>query len=157
MDLKNYLTLVPLLLGVALVAACGQPVGTDCMISGSGFHAKDPCTHKCLSRWSVTCPNETKITPNMCTGNAGCTPGTCGSGLVCYSFDDPFEEQSYCVPETLCGDDLSPVELLNWEQDSASRAAALREKYAAKSAKRTSQTTQVAPDAEELTAPEAQE
>ncbi len=146
---KTRLALLLLIASAALLTACGQTVGTECEISGSGFHAKDPCAHQCLSRWSVNCPNDLRISPKVCTGKAGCTPGSCGPGLACYSFDDPFEERSYCVPDKLCGDDLSPAQLLQWEHDSAATALALREKYAAKQAKRTNQVTKEAPADEE--------
>jgi len=139
-------TIVCLLIGLgALLGACGQPVGASCMITGSGFTAKDPCANQCLSRWSLRCPDGSRLTPNVCTGKQGCTPGSCPQGQVCYSFDDPFEERSYCIPDNLCGGAPTSAQLRHWERDSAARAAAIRAKYEAKS---TRQGGKVAPTAE---------
>lgn len=126
---------------LALLVACGQPVGTPCQISGSGFHAKDPCAHQCLSRWAVNCPDGSRLTPNVCTGKQGCTPGSCPDGQVCYNFDDPFDERSYCIPDTACGSPPSADQRLRWEQDSAIKAAEMRAKYATRRALQSGATT----------------
>lgn len=130
-----------------LIGACGQPVGTTCMITGSGFTAKDPCANQCLSRWAVNCPDGSRLTPNLCTGKQGCTPGSCPRGQVCYSFDDPFDERSYCIPDSVCGGALTASQLHQWEQDSAAKAAALRAKY---DVKRAMQSSKVTPAAESV-------
>ena len=121
-----------LLAAALLLQGCGQPAGQVCEITGSGFHARDPCAHKCLSRWAVNCPDGKRVTPKVCTGPANCAPGSCGDGLLCYSFDDPFEERSYCIPESVCGP-LSDREQLRWERGSAEAAQGMREKYKARS------------------------
>jgi hypothetical protein len=53
---------------------------------------------------------------------------------VCYSFDDPFDERSYCIPDTVCGGPRDAGELQRWELDSEATAAKLRAKYEAKRA-----------------------
>jgi len=116
---------------LVLLSSCGQPVGTDCMITGSGFHARDPCAHKCLSRWRVNCPGGEGLLPNVCTGSGGCTPGSCPPGQACYSFDDPFEERSYCVPDDICGP-LTGEQRQRWERNSAMAAARIRARFDAK-------------------------
>lgn len=131
---------VLVVLGAAL-SACGQPVGSSCMISGSGFTAKDPCAHQCLSRWAVNCPDDRRVTPNVCTGSKDCTPGSCPQGQVCYSFDDPFDERSYCIPDNVCGSNLTSDALRQWEQDSAATAAELRAKYEARRARQSGKVT----------------
>jgi hypothetical protein len=117
-----------------VLAGCGQSAGTACTITGSGFTAKDFCANQCLSRWAVNCPDGSTVTPHVCSGISACTPGSCPQGQACYSFDDAFEERSYCIPDNVCGSPLSAGQLQLWEETSAATAADLREKYAAKRA-----------------------
>lgn len=131
MAMKRKAALFLLVVLGLLIGACGQPIGTACQISGSGFHAKDPCANKCLSRWAVNCPDGSRLTPNVCTGKKDCTPGSCPQGQACYSFDDPFDERSYCIPESACGSPLSAGQRLRWEEDSANTAAQMRARYEA--------------------------
>ena len=109
-----------------ILTGCGEPAGTACQITGSGFHASDPCRHKCLSRWAISCPNGERITPNVCTGSFTCTPGSCPEGQVCYHDDDPFDDRSFCVPETVCGE-LSDNALRRWEVDTLHRQGVIRQ------------------------------
>lgn len=114
---------------LVLLAGCGDRAGAPCEITGSGFTASHDCSSKCLSRWAVYCPDETKVLPKMCAGREGCTPGSCPDGQLCYAFDDPFDERTYCVPDTVCGaaPDVPTVRL--WEERSFERAEAMRAKY----------------------------
>lgn len=125
-----------LTLTVLLLAACGKPAGSPCSITGDGFTARHNCATKCLSRWTVNCPDGSKLTPNVCAGRQDCTPGSCPENQACYSFDDPFEKQSYCVPDTVCGAPMTPAARARWEQDSSDAAAATRAAWAAKFPKR---------------------
>lgn len=113
-------------------AGCGQPAGSACTFQGDGFFSGHDCATKCLARWNVRCPDGRSLPPALCAGREGCTPGSCPDGQVCYSFDDPFEERSYCIPDNVCGEILSSEARLQWEQDSADRAAASRAAMAAK-------------------------
>ena len=89
-------------------------MGAPCEITGSGFTASHDCRHKCLSRTAIVCPDETKTSPKLCSGVSGCQPGECGDGEICYTVNDPFEQVSYCIPDTVCG--LSSVgEKKAWE------------------------------------------
>jgi hypothetical protein len=133
-----------------LLAACGKPVGAPCKITGDGFHARHDCATKCLSRWSVTCPDGSRITPNVCAGRSTCQPGSCPAGQLCYHFDDPFEKRSYCIPDDVCGDLPNADSRRRWETDSAERAAATR---AHSEAKRTLRSGAVTSPAEPLTQP----
>ena len=124
------------MLCMLLLAACGKPAGSPCSITGSGFTSSHDCATKCLSRWAVNCPDGSRVTPGVCAGREGCTPGSCPNGLACYTFDDPFEDRSYCLPDTVCGAPMSADARLRWEQDSADAAAAKRAAWAAKFPKR---------------------
>lgn len=124
-----------LLVLVGLLGACGDPAGTDCEIAGSGFHAKDPCRFKCLSRWQVICPGDRSITPSTCSGAFDCEPGSCPDGQVCYHDDDPFDDRSFCVMATTCGD-LSPQELSAWELSTQARQQEVRREREEKEARR---------------------
>ena len=107
------------------VTGCGKGVGESCEIVGSGFHASDECADKCLSRWTVTCPDGVDISPKVCAGQQGCNPGGCPDGQVCYHFNDPFDKVSYCVPTTLCGK-YESSKLSRWELESRRRAEETR-------------------------------
>ena len=135
-------------LAVAGGASCGKGVGEPCQITGSGFHARDPCRSKCLSRWAVTCPDGRDTVLEICAGESGCTPGSCASGQACYTFNDPFEERSYCLPDNACGQ-VSAESVVLWERTSQDRAAATRAKYQQKKSRRTTSPAPVDPDAAE--------
>lgn len=120
-----------------LVAGCGNPVGTPCSIEGSGFTASHDCATKCLSRWTVNCPDGTTVRPGVCAGDSGCQPGECPSGQVCYHFDDPFETRSYCIPDNVCGMQPDDDVRSRWELDSKTAAAAMRARYESKRQPRT--------------------
>lgn len=124
-----------------LLTACGKPVGAPCKITGDGFHARHDCATKCLSRWSVTCPDGARIMPNVCAGQSSCEPGSCPDGQLCYHFDDPFEERSYCIPRSVCGDLPNADSGSRWEMESAERAAATRAHFEAKRALRSGAVT----------------
>lgn len=135
-------TLVALLaLATLPLAACGKPAGSPCSISGSGFTASHGCATKCLSRWAINCPDGSSVTPGVCAGREGCTPGSCPEGQACYTFDDPIEERSYCVPETVCGAPMTADARQRWEQDSTDAAATTRAEWAAKFPKRSGTVT----------------
>lgn len=99
---------------LTLAACSGDPAGTPCETVGSGFTASHDCKHRCLSRWSVTCPNGDKVVPNTCSGSFECSVGSCPDGQVCYFDDDPFDDRSFCVMANTCGDATSD-ELRRWE------------------------------------------
>ena len=124
------------LIGCALpvLGACGRRAGSPCEIEGSGFTARDPCAHKCLERWTVSCPGDNDVRPALCSGGETCEPGTCPRGQACYSFEDPFDEVSYCVPLEVCFES-SPLadDLLAWERGSFERSAATRAHFEEKS------------------------
>ncbi|TAK53884.1 MAG: hypothetical protein EPO25_09070 [Gammaproteobacteria bacterium] len=96
-----------LVAGLAL-AACGDPAGAPCAIRGSGFTSSHDCATKCLALWSVNCPDGSSVQPGVCAGRRGCEAGSCPEGQYCYHFDDPFEERSYCIPDTVCGGGTAP-------------------------------------------------
>lgn len=129
------MVLLPVLSLALVLAACGKPVGTPCSIEGSGFTASHDCATKCLARWKLTCPGGNTVTPAICAGREGCSPGSCPAGQACYTFDDPFDERSYCVPDNVCGA-LPTTALMQWEQDSAAVAAASRAAMATRQAQR---------------------
>lgn len=114
------------------LVGCGQPAGSPCAFQGDGFFSRHDCATQCLERWSVRCPDGSSLRPAVCAGREGCTPGSCPDGQVCYSFDDPFEERSYCIPDNVCGKTLPSESRLQWERVSADRAAASRAAMAAK-------------------------
>ncbi len=103
-----------------LLSGCGNPAGTPCQTQGSGFTASHDCQHRCLSRWSVTCPDGKRVTPNTCSGSFSCSPGSCPDGQVCYHDDDPFDDRSYCVMANTCGD-LTESALNDWELKTVAR------------------------------------
>lgn len=125
----------------AWFAACGKPAGAPCAITGDGFHARHDCATKCLSRWNVICPDGSRVTPNVCAGRETCLPDSCPAAQLCYHFDDPFEERSYCIPEDICGDAPVADVKRRWETESAERAAATRAHYEAKKALRSGAVT----------------
>jgi hypothetical protein len=114
------------------LVGCGQSAGAPCAFKGDGFQSRHNCATQCLARWDVRCPDGSDLRPAVCAGRKGCTPGSCPDGQVCYSFDDPFEEVSYCIPDNVCGAATSIDLLRRWEQDSADKAAASRAAMAAK-------------------------
>jgi len=103
-----------------LLAGCGNPPGTPCQTTGSGFTASHDCQHRCLSRWTVACPDGNRVTPGTCSGSFECTPGSCPDGQVCYHDDDAFDDRSFCVMANTCGN-LSDPDLKDWELKSVAR------------------------------------
>jgi len=114
-----------LAVGLLVLAGCGDPIGTACGITGSGFHASDPCRHQCLQYRTVSCPDGTSLRPQFCSGRSGCEPGSCPAGQFCFTIDDPFNGESFCLPDTTCGD-LSGEALAALEQTSLQRALQAR-------------------------------
>lgn len=112
-----------------LLAGCGSPVGEACRLTGSGFSMRDPCRDKCLALWDVQCPDGSIVQPAVCSGKRSCAPGDCPSGQACYSFDDPFDEVTYCVPARVCVGIATPEALRAWELAAQERARATREKF----------------------------
>ncbi len=109
----------------AFLFSCGDSAGEACQIAGSGFHASDPCRHKCLSRWKITCPDGQRVQPNQCTGTFDCAPGSCPSGQVCYHDNDPFEDRSFCVADRICGP-ADTETLKRWEMQTKARQVQVR-------------------------------
>jgi len=127
--------LLAMLLGVITAAGCGDPIGSPCRFTGSGFTASDNCRYQCLETRNIVCPDGAQTRPQVCSGARHCSPGECPHGQVCYHVADPFEEQSYCVPETICG--AYPTDALaKWSAQSVETAAALRDEYAERKARR---------------------
>jgi len=111
---------------ILLAAGCGDTIGAACKITGSGFTAKHNCRVKCLYYNDVQCPDASSFKPQICSGASDCDPGSCPDGQACYSYEDPFEKKSYCVPANICGE--QPDETLTaWELDSRRRADAVRQ------------------------------
>jgi hypothetical protein len=110
------------------------PTGRNCPSPG-GFHASDDCRHKYLSRWSIACPDGSRITPNTCTGRFDCEPGSCPDGQVCYHDDDPFDDRSFCVMADSCGP-LDTDALGRWERDGVTAQEAVQAARAEKEARR---------------------
>lgn len=132
-----------------MLPGCGAPAGTACSITGSGFTASHDCATKCLSRWSVNCPDGTRVQPAVCAGKEGCSPGGCPDGHACYHFDDPFELRSYCIPDTVCGPAPDAATRARWEQDAMAVAAAMRAEYEARQQRRSGTPTATAEPAPE--------
>ncbi len=118
------------------LAGCGDPIGAPCEFSGSGFTASDNCRHRCLEHRSITCPDGTVIQrPKICSGARQCEPGGCANGQACYHVSDPFNKESYCLPNNLCGP-LSAEEIAFWESSSKAAADELIAEWEAKKQKR---------------------
>lgn len=100
---------------LTFLVGCGSTSGTPCETTGSGFTASHNCQHRCLSRTSIFCPSKERILPKVCSGAPDCEPGSCPQGEVCYTINDAFEDVSYCIPETVCGD-IDKQELAAWER-----------------------------------------
>ncbi len=133
--LRDLLALLALATLVVVPSGCGDPVGTECRISGSGFHARHGCRHRCLSRWQVSCPDGRRVTPNTCSGAFGCRPGSCPDGQVCYHDDDPFDDRSFCVVATTCGE-IDRAALAEWERESLEAQERMRAEREAKQLRR---------------------
>lgn len=100
-----------------LLSGCGDPIGTPCKFSGSGFTASDNCRYRCLEHRTIHCPDDTVLAgPKVCSGQRQCNPGECPNGQTCYHVPDPFKKESYCIDSNLCGD-YSAAELSAWELD----------------------------------------
>ena len=127
--------MVVMIAGLSL-AACGDPAGTPCAFTGGGFSLSHDCATKCLALWSVNCPDGSSVMPGVCAGRRGCEPGSCPEGQSCYHFDDPFEERSYCVPNSVCGGLTSHTTRRQWEEDSAAKASQVRREMEFKRSRR---------------------
>ncbi len=121
--------------GLALLtlAGCGgDPIGDPCALTSGpmGFGFDDPCKTKCLQLEDVTCPNGSKVRKAVCAGRMGCDPGGCPSGQICYSFEDPFDQDFYCIPDDICGaPPETAAEGLLWEREARRRSDALRSRF----------------------------
>lgn len=111
---------LPYCLVALLLSGCGHPAGTPCETRGSGFTATHDCQHRCLSRWTVACPDGNRVTPGTCSGAFNCSPGSCPEGQVCYHDDDPFDDRSFCVMANTCGPLTEPA-LKDWERQTVAR------------------------------------
>jgi hypothetical protein len=143
-DMKRICRTAGVLALCFVLPGCGEPAGTPCSITGSGFTASHDCATKCLSRWSVNCPDGSRVQPAVCAGEEGCKPGDCPDGQICYHFDDPFEVQSYCIPDTVCRAATDAAARARWEQEAMAVAAALRAEYEAKSQRQSGKPTALA-------------
>lgn len=126
--------LMSLSIGLVLTG-CGDPIGTACEFRGSGFHASTNCTYRCLETRVIACPGGEQLRPPVCSGRTACQPGECPQGQICYHVQDPFEEESFCIEDTLCAG-LSAAELQRWERETQVTAAALRAEYEARMQRR---------------------
>jgi hypothetical protein len=111
-----------------------------------GFGFKDDCRTKCLELDDVICPDGTSVRKAVCAGAEGCEPGSCRDGQVCYSFEDPFDKDFYCIPDDICGSRPTAEEAAAWERASRERSDAVRAKFENLSKQRTNEPT--APAAE---------
>ena len=119
--------------GVCFFGLCsGDPVGESCRITGSSFFASHDCTHKCLQHRQIICPSGDRIRPKVCSGKADCDPGNCPDGQVCYTIDDPYNRESYCVHNDICGAPLNDADARQWERESRDRAVETRRRRAEK-------------------------
>lgn len=126
--MKKLASFAVLQMVIALLVSCGSTSGTPCETVGSGFTASHDCRHKCLSRTAIVCPDESRTLPKLCSGQLGCAPGGCEEGEVCYSVNDPFEQVSFCIPESVCGP-MNPQEKTAWEVFSQQLAAQSRRQH----------------------------
>ena len=127
---RSVLGLCPAIL--ALLTACGgSSVGETCKLKPGalGFGFDDPCRSKCLELEDVICPDGSTVRRAVCAGAEGCQPGSCPAGQLCYSFEDPFEEDFYCIPDDICGAPPAADLRLAWESASRERSEALRAKF----------------------------
>lgn len=143
--------------GLGVLAGCGGiPIGEECKLTSGalGFGFDDPCKTKCLELEDVTCADGTKVREAVCAGKQGCDPGTCGDGEMCYSFEDTFEKEFFCIPDDICGSPPATVqERQEWELASRERSDAVRAKYEARRKRRSEGSTSPAADAEPLPKP----
>lgn len=149
MDLVQMNRLLALFIPWLLVACAGDPAGSACEFRGSGFHASTNCKYRCLETRTIECPGGDSIRPAVCSGETGCQPGDCAQGAVCYSVQDPFNDESFCIPADLCGD-FSDARYAAWEEEKQASAAALRAEYAEKKRLREKYPGATAPAAVEL-------
>lgn len=122
-------TLILALVVSLFATSCSKPAGSVCAIEDSGFTARDACASQCLDRWAVTCPDGEVVKPKVCAGRQSCQVGGCPNGQACYHFDDPFNEVSYCIPDTVCGAAPSPANRALWERSARDRAADTRARF----------------------------
>lgn len=116
---------------ILVLAGCGAEIGTPCEQTEGMFGLSDPCSSQCLGLWTMTCPGDREIKPAICAGTHGCTPGSCPEGQLCYAYPDPFEDQTYCVPDDVCGP-LDPAAGAAWETSAAAAWKAQQEKFGKK-------------------------
>ncbi len=120
---------------ILVVGGCGDPIGSACKFTGSGFTASDNCRYRCLEHRSINCPDGSEIKgPKICSGARQCDPGGCTIGQACYHVSDPFNKESYCLPVNLCGD-LSAEEIAQWELGSKTASDKLIAEWQAKKQK----------------------
>ena len=80
--------------------------------------------------------------------------GSCPEGQACYSFEDPFEEEFFCIPDDICGASLATAnERLAWERASRERSEALRAKFQRRMDRRTGKPTSPPAEPEQENAP----
>ncbi len=129
--MKDRIAVLALSALAALAAVgCGAAAGEPCATAGSGFAASDPCRSKCLDRWGVECPDGAEVHAGVCAGREGCRPGECPDGQVCYRFNDPFENRTFCIPEGVCPDaPADDADRRRWEELSIERAEKTRAEY----------------------------
>lgn len=129
-------TLFLTLLASLFLNGCGDPIGSPCDFTGSGFTASDNCRYRCLEHRTIACPDGSEVKgPKVCSGPTQCNPGECGDGQVCYHASDPFEKDSYCIESTMCGS-LDSGELDAWETASKDQSDALIAEWKAKQKRR---------------------
>jgi len=109
---------------------------------GAGIAVDFRCATKCLELTGVTCLDGSTVRKAVCSGRQGCNPGSCPGGQLCYSFEDPFEEEFYCIPDDICGVPPATAEQrLAWEHESRARSDALRAKFEKRTQRQTGEPT----------------
>lgn len=91
--------LAGLITALAWLVACGDPIGTPCEFTGSGFQARDGCRGICLQVRPIVCADGAIVREDICSGATGCVAGECPSGQRCYRGT---HDRSMCVPDTMC-------------------------------------------------------
>lgn len=124
------------------VLGCEDPAGTPCELSSGmlGFGFSDDCQGRCLALTTVICPDGSEVRRAVCSGREDCTMGRCAAGEACYAVPDPFEEETFCAPEGICGA-LDPAAIQAWERHSHANARDVREEWAKKRRARVDKTS----------------
>lgn len=137
-------------LALILLAGCGgSRIGEECKLTSGalGFGFDDPCRTKCLELEEVICADDTRVRKAVCAGREGCDPGSCGEGEICYSFEDPFDKDFFCIPDDICGSPpATAAERLDWELASRQRSDEMRSRFEAKRRRRVDSPTAIAKD-----------